>query len=994
VEIDERDRRISELENEVTQLRALLAAPRSGGRHLRRDSQLQAIADSVDQMIWSTRPDGYHDYYNRRWYEYTGMPLGSTDGEAWNGMFHPADQDRAWEVWRHCLASGEPYHIEYRLRHRSGEYRWVLGRAQPLRDREGRIVRWFGTCTDIHDLKEAEAALRQSEDRLRLATEAAAIGTWDYNPVSGELRWDARCKALFGLSADADVTFEDSFVKGLHPEDRQRALESVAAALEPSGLGAYDIEYRTIGLEDGIERWVAATGGGIFEGGRAIRFIGTVRDISARKRAERALADSEAAFREQSRMLEILNRTAGQVAAELDVDRLVQTVVEAGVELTGARFGAFFYNVETDEGESYTLYALAGAEREAFEGFPMPRATALFAPTFRGEGPIRSDDIRKDPRYGSNEPYHGMPPGHLPVTSYLTQPVVSRSGEVIGGLFFGHENEAVFTEEAERLMGGLAAQAAVGIDNARLYQSVQRANRLLEARVEERTLERDRLWEQSEDLLVTADYENTLIRVSPSWTRKLGHTEADLLSRPYGDLLHPEDAGAIRGKLAEMRASGAVMTIEHRLKAADGSWRWMSWKLVPDPDGTRLHGVGRDMTEQMEQQKALAEAEEQLRQSQKMETVGHLTGGIAHDFNNLLQIVTGNLDILLRRLPEDATQHRRYADNARTGARRAAVLTQRLLAFSRRQPLVPKPVEVNRLISGMLDLLHRTLGETIEITTRFSSDLWRVEVDPNQLENAILNLAVNARDAMPDGGGMMVETLNTRLDAAYAARHADVEEGDYVVVRVSDSGTGMSEETVLRAFEPFYTTKEVGKGTGLGLSMVYGFVKQSGGHVNIRSEPGSGTSISVYLPRLEGVAAQAEEVATLSSPALARSETVLVCEDDDGVRAFSVEVLKDLGYRVLEATDGSETLELMQHHLGEIDLLFTDVVLPGGMTGETLAARALAMAPDLKVLYTTGYARDSIVHHGRLDTGIELLTKPFTYTELASRVRQVLDGKG
>jgi CheY-like chemotaxis protein len=373
-----------------------------------------------------------------------------------------------------------------------------------------------------------------------------------------------------------------------------------------------------------------------------------------------------------------------------------------------------------------------------------------------------------------------------------------------------------------------------------------------------------------------------------------------------------------------------------------------------------------------------------------METVGQLTGGIAHDFNNLLQIVSGNLDLLRQKIPSDAAHLKRYADRAFTGADRAATLTQRLLAFSRRQPLAPKPVDVNRLIPGMSELLHRTLGETIEVEAVLTPRLWTVEADPNQLENAIINLAINARDAMPDGGKLTIETQNTHLDASYTAQNPEVLVGQYAVICISDTGLGMDSETVAKAVEPFFTTKEVGRGTGLGLSMVYGFVKQSGGHIKIYSEPGEGSTVKMYLPRLLGQFE--EEIENLGTSAVKAQgeESILVCEDDEDVRAYSAEVLRELGYRVFEAVDGPSALALMEAN-GPVDLLFTDVVLPSGMTGAVLAKEAAKLQPGIRTLFTTGYARNAIVHQGRLDPGVELLTKPFSYADLAARVRDILD---
>ena len=403
----------------------------------------------------------------------------------------------------------------------------------------------------------------------------------------------------------------------------------------------------------------------------------------------------------------------------------------------------------------------------------------------------------------------------------------------------------------------------------------------------------------------------------------------------------------------------------------------------------------RDLNATLEQQvvertQQLQKNEQALRQSQKMEALGQLTGGVAHDFNNLLQTITGNIEILQRNLPPQAGRLQRAALQAMNGARRAAALTQRLLAFSRRQPLDPKPIDVNILVSGMSELLRRTFDETIAVETIRGADLWWVEADPNELEAAILNLAVNARDAMAQGGRLTIETANAQIDEVDAAPLTERLAGDYVAISVSDTGTGMGAETIAQAFEPFFTTKPVGKGTGLGLSQVYGFVRQSGGQVKIFSEIDVGTTVKVYLPRLIGSDAVAEPPEEKPLPEAMNEETILVVEDDDDVRTYSVETLRELGYRVIEAHDGPSALRLLERQ-PHVDMLFTDIVLPAGMTGAQVAAGAREMWPGLKVLFTTGYARNSIVHHGRLDKGVQLITKPFSFTELAAKVRDVLD---
>jgi nitrogen-specific signal transduction histidine kinase len=408
----------------------------------------------------------------------------------------------------------------------------------------------------------------------------------------------------------------------------------------------------------------------------------------------------------------------------------------------------------------------------------------------------------------------------------------------------------------------------------------------------------------------------------------------------------------------------------------------------------------RERTRELEaENEARRKAEDALRQAQKMEAVGQLTGGIAHDFNNLLTIVLGGLEAIGRHLPAlesspAAPRIARARDMAIQGVRRAATLTQRLLAFARQQALSPQPVDANRLVANLSEMLQRTLGETVVLETVQAAGLWRTFADVNQLENALLNLAVNARDAMPDGGRMVIETANAHLDDAYVAGLTEpVEPGQYVMIAVADTGAGIPADVVERVFEPFFTTKAVGKGTGLGLSQVYGFVRQSAGHVKIYSEPGEGTTVKIYLPRYTGGGALEGSASTPERPPLSGEETILVVEDDDGVRAYSVEVLSELGYRVLEAANGADAMEILRS-AETIDLLFTDIVMPGGVSGRKLADDAMLRRPGLKVLFTTGYTRNAIVHQGRLDPGVNLVGKPFTFDELAEKVRALLDKPG
>ena len=605
--------------------------------------------------------------------------------------------------------------------------------------------------------------------------------------------------------------------------------------------------------------------------------VGTnIQLATLRKEAERAL-------RLETRALGILNRTGTAVAGDLELETIVQTITDAGVQLTGAEFGAFFYNVTNAAGDSYMLYSLSGVPREAFSKFPMPRNTDVFSPTFSGEGIVRSDDITKDPRYGHNAPHRGMPEGHLPVRSYLAVPVKSRDGSVLGGLFFGHSEVGIFTERAEEFMASLSAQAAVAIDNARLFQAAQKE-------------------------------------------------------------------------------------ISHRVEAE---------KNLQTLNVSLREQVSAEVAERMK-------AEEALRQSQKMEAIGQLTGGIAHDFNNLLAGIIGSLDLLERRLAEQRyVGLERYISGAQTSARRAASLTQRLLAFSRRQTLDPKPTDINRLIGGMEDLIRRTVGPAITVEVVGAGGLWSTRVDPAQLENALLNLCINARDAMPDGGRITIETANKWLDDR-EARIRELAPGQYISLCVTDTGTGMTPEVISKAFDPFFTTKPLGKGTGLGLSMIHGFVRQSGGQVRIYSELGKGTTMCLYFPRNFGgtVDADGPQAAALSDSG--RGETILVVDDEALLRMLMTEMLHENGYAILEAVDGPSGLKILQSDV-RIDLLVTDVGLPGGMNGR-------GKRVGLKVLFVTGYAENAAVGNGLLEAGMHVVAKPFDMVVFSNKVRELIEG--
>ncbi|MDN4054011.1 PAS domain S-box protein [Massilia sp. YIM B02763] len=506
----------------------------------------------------------------------------------------------------------------------------------------------------------------------------------------------------------------------------------------------------------------------------------------------------------------------------------------------------------------------------------------------------------------------------------------------------------------------------------------------LEARVARRTAERDRMWKLSRDVMLVADVDGVVEAVSPAFGSILGWSEHDIVGKNIMGLVHPDDQAATVAQLASLRAGHYVYKFENRYRRKDGSWCLLSWSASPDRGF--IHAIGRDITADREQAEQIRRTELALQQSQKMETIGKLTGGVAHDFNNLLQIISGNLQLL--EMDPGGAEVPRWIANARLAVEKGAKLASYLLAFGRRQPLEPKVVKVSRVVTGMEDMLRRALGEEIEVELVMSGGLWNTAVDVAQVENAVLNLAVNARDAMGGAGKLTIEASNALLDDMYCRAHADVAPGQYVLLAVTDTGSGMDPDVLRQAFEPFFSTKEEGKGTGLGLSMVYGFVKQSGGHVKIYSEPGQGTTVKIYLPRTTA-AEDALGPVEPQQPAVGGTETILVAEDDEAVRTTVVEMLTELGYRVLKAADAASALAVVESGV-QIDVLFTDVVMPGLLRSPELARMARERLPNLAVLFTSGYTENAIVHGGRLDPGVELLGKPYTRESLARRIRQVL----
>ncbi|AWN38760.1 hybrid sensor histidine kinase/response regulator [Methylobacterium radiodurans] len=814
--------------------------------------------------------------------------------------------------------------------HRNGaaEETWWSFTYSPVRDDSGAIAGMICTTAETTAHVLADRRRRASEERLELALSAGdGIGTWDWDIPNDRVTADARFARLYGVGPEKAARGAPiaEFFAGIHPEDTARVQAAIAEAMGSGG--DFVAEYRLLRADA--------------PAGEAVRWVlaqgHCILDADGRPArfpgatfdiTERRIA-AEALAASEVRL-----RTA---AAEL---RVVADILPILVAFIGPdyRYGfanaayRAWYGVDPDRMIGRTVAEVVGAETFAAIQAPIDRALAGAEVEFEtalphADGRERIGAVRLRPRLA--------PDGAVEGVHVFVQDVTERRSV-----------EAALTRE-----------------------------------VEARTRERDRLWETTSDLMGTIGLDGCLKSVNPAWTRMLGWSVEALLARPFLERIDPADHAAASGILARLAAGEPVAAFIDRVICADGERRTVMWNAVPE--GALAYVVGRDITEQRQ-------AEEGLRQAQKMEAVGQLTGGIAHDFNNLLTGIVGSLDLMQTRIRQGRSdQIGKYITAALASGHRAAALTHRLLAFARRQPLEPRPVAVDALIAGMEDLLRRTLSERVALDIAAADDLWPTLCDPHQLENAILNLAINARDAMPEGGRLSIAAGNATFGTADARRPAGLAAGAYVRIEVTDTGTGMTPDVIAKAFDPFFTTKPLGQGTGLGLSMIYGFAQQSEGHVAIASEPGRGTSISLYLPRHRGASAAPRPPEDEAEVPFGRGETVLVVEDEAVVRDLIVEVLHDLGYRALEAADGLAGLAQLEAAV-RIDLLVTDVGLPG-LDGRRLAERARALRPGIKVLFITGYAENATFGEAA-EAGAQMITKPFAVEALATSIRAIIEG--
>ena len=850
--------------------------------------------------------------------------------------------------------------------------------GEPGNDRVGVVF------SDISERRRGEQALRESQELLHQALSAGnGVGTWVWDVPNDCIKSDRRFAELYGVDPDRATKGAPigEFFLGIHPADLPRVQAAIDVALATGSL--FMEEYR-LARPDGTIRWVAAEGRcSLAEDGTPLRFPGVSFDITQRKTAEER----------QTTLLTLTDR----IRDLIDPAEIAYVACEVlGNALGVSRVG---YGVIDKIAETITIdrdWNAVGSRTLA--GVLHFRDYGSYIDDLKAGITVGVADADEDPRTRDTADALKAISAH----SFVNMPLVEQ-GRFVALIYVNNLRARVWTEDDFLLIREVAERVRVATERVRSEAGLRESE------------EQFRVFAQAMPNQIWAARADGYLYWFNDQAYTYGGWQAGDLDGPdaWGTVIHPDDLERAGTIWARSLSTGEVYGTQFRIRDAEGQYRWFLVRAEPvrGDDGAIVRWVGTntdiddakrqsaklaELNDTLEEQVAartqeLMQAEEALRQSQKMEAVGQLTGGLAHDFNNLLTGISGSLELMGVRMAQGRLNDvERYSLAAQGAAKRAAALTHRLLAFSRRQTLDPRPTDVNRLVCGMEDLVRRTVGPAVAVEVVAAGGLWSTLVDPNQLENALLNLCINARDAMPDGGRLTIETGNRWLDER-AARDRDLPPGQYVSLCVSDTGTGMTPDVIAKAFDPFFTTKPIGVGTGLGLSMIYGFARQSGGQVRIYSEIGDGSLICIYLPRHMGAADEPDQEAELSdAPRATAGQTVLVVDDEPTVRMLVVEVLEELGYAAIEAADGAAGLKLLQSDV-RIDLLVTDVGLPGGMNGRQMADAGRVGRPDLSILFITGYAENAVVGNGHLDAGMHVMTKPFAMEALAARIKALID---
>ncbi len=928
------------------------------------EARQRAILEcAIDFAMVATDPRGNITEWNAGAVNVMGWSAEEVLGQSAAIFFTPTDRatGRVELEMQRALLEGRASDERWHLR-KDGQLFWASGELMPLYADDQSHLGFVKILRDRTQEHLAGRALFESQERYRLALKATRDAVWDWDLQTRQIVWNEALQQAYGFSCAAIGSTSEWRFAQIHPQDRERVEESIRSAIDGSG-STWSAEYR-FRCQDGSYAEVLDRGHLIRDAdGRAERIIGAMLDLTRSRSAETALRLSEERF---STILETIEAAFAIVKVKFDADdRPVDYYfVEAnpaferqcGVNLRGKWVTEFAPNLEKFWFETYGHVAKTG-EPANFESY---------ANTFE-----RWFDVRAV-RVGD--------PADRQIAILFNDVTERRDAEERLRV-----SEALARENVERVQLALAAGAIIGTWH----------------------------WDLPTDSFTVDEAFAKVFNLDPA----LGRTGLSL--EQVVTTVHPDDRDGLIRAINEAIARGGAYSHQYRVRDADGKYNWLEAngrvECAGDGKALRFPGVLIDVEErrsvEAERDRAnaalralndtleqrviartadLMQAEEKLRQSQKMEAVGQLTGGLAHDFNNLLAGISAALELMQKRIAQDRFKDvDKYLATAQGATKRAAALTHRLLAFSRRQTLDPRPTDVNTLIVGMTELIQRTVGPSIRLKTLVAPDLWPALVDASQLENALLNLCINARDAMPDGGSITVETAN-RAVAVESVRTLDIPEGEYLCLCVTDTGTGMSTEVIAKAFDPFFTTKPLGQGTGLGLSMIYGFTKQSGGHVRVHSQVGQGTTMCIYLPRYRGEAKQNHDATrSTTTPLVKAGETILIVDDEPTVRILLKDVLSELGYTVLDAADSIDGLETLRSN-AQIDLLITDVGLPGGMNGRQMADAGREIRPKLKTLFITGYAENAVIGSAQLGPGMQVLTKPFAVDTLVSRVSDLL----
>ncbi len=928
------------------------------------EARQRAVFDSITELaIILTDPAGIITDWNLGAEQVMGWSATEMLGQSSERLFTVTDRatGRAKQEMEDVLRRGRVTNERWHLR-KDGQQFWASEAMSPLYGPNHSHLGYMKILHDHTSEHMAGRAIEESQQRYRLAAKATNDAVWDWDLNTNHVLWNDALEQAYGYPlADVDSS-GDWWIERIHAEDRARIHSSIRAVIDGSGT-TWTGEYR-FRRQDGTYAEVIDRGQVIRNAeGEAVRMIGAMLDLTRMRAVEIALRQSEERFKT---ILESIEAAFAIVQVKFDAnDQPVDYLFveanpaferQAGVDLRGKWVTEFAPDLEQFWFETYGHVAKTGEPAsfenyaEAFERWFDVRAVRVGDPAERQIAILFSDVTQR-----------------------------RRAEERL------RVSESLARENVQRVQLALAAGAIIGTWN----------------------------WHLPTDRFTVDEGFAVAFGLDPALGRE-GLSLEQIIAT-----VHTEDREGLKAAIAEAISRGGAYAHQYRVRRADGRYYWIEANgrvdlaedrtphnfpgVLIDVEHRRSIEAERDrataalraLNETLEQRvaertAALIQTEDKLRQSQKMEAVGQLTGGLAHDFNNLLAGISGALELMSLRLSQGRFDDiDRYMASAQGAAKRAAAVTHRLLAFSRRQTLDPRPIDVNVLMEGMTELIQRTVGPGIRVETVSGMHLWSASVDASQLENAILNLCINSRDAMPDGGRITIETSNRWL-AGDIARAYDLPEGQYLSLSVADTGTGMTPAVIAKAFDPFFTTKPIGQGTGLGLSMIYGFAKQSGGQVRIDSEKGQGTQVSIFLPRYIGEAAEAATVPTMTNtvPGEARG-TILIVDDEPTVRLLLMDVLGDLGYTLIEAADSVSGLKVLQSEVN-IDLLITDVGLPGGMNGRQMADAGREIRTGLKTLFITGYAESAALGNNSLGAGMQVLTKPFAIDTLAIRVQEML----